>query len=251
MKRHLSLSFLGIALCTMLVSAHEYPLQFTPNSGYRSLVVAGYRFVGNTVIGNCSYYTVRSSGGRGSSPTYTYYKQTCTWDLYGNLLGIASGAPPAPPVVGYSGTETIYAMTQSGDSTGTDTALPMHGFVNTPGSHYTWQTSNAHEVLSQQIYTFTLTLKSDGDIPLEFSSASATSKIASASVTGTTCSSEVPVNSTCTVTVTYDPTKICSLSGLAYDSLDVNIITDAGQSSDFVQGYTLVVRSYGQGCPDE
>lgn len=251
MKRQLLLLCLGIALCTMLVSAHEFPLQFTPNSGYLGLVVAGYQFVGQTVVGNCSYYTVRSSGGRGSRPSYTYYNQTCTWDLFGNLLGIASGAPSTPPVAGYSGTETIYATTPSGDSTGTDTALPMRGFVNTPGSHYTWQTSNAYQVLSQQLYTFTLTLKSDGDIPLGFSSASATSRIASASVTGTTCSSEVPVNSTCTVTVTYDPTKICSVSGLAYDSLDVNIITDAGQSSDFVQGYTLVVRSSGQGCPDQ
>jgi hypothetical protein len=39
--------------------------------------------------------------------------------------------------------------------------------------------------------------------------------------------------------------------GTWYLSLDVNIITDAGQASYVVRGYTLMVWSYGQGCPDD
>jgi hypothetical protein len=63
MKGSLSL----LAFCLLLFAAAaaeatEYPLQFTPNPGYRSLVVAGYRFESNEVVGNCSYYTVSSSG---------------------------------------------------------------------------------------------------------------------------------------------------------------------------------------------
>jgi hypothetical protein len=40
--------------------ACEYPLRFTPNAGDRGLVVAGYKFNGNTVVGNSSHYTVHS-----------------------------------------------------------------------------------------------------------------------------------------------------------------------------------------------
>src|SRR5713226_8754466 len=45
--------------------AHEYPLQFTPASGARGLVVAGYQITASTVTGTCSYYTVTSGSGRG------------------------------------------------------------------------------------------------------------------------------------------------------------------------------------------
>ena len=34
-------SLLGIARVAL---AYEYPLQFTPNPGYRGLIVAGYKF---------------------------------------------------------------------------------------------------------------------------------------------------------------------------------------------------------------
>ena len=44
----------------------EYPLQFTPNAGYRGLVVAGYSLSGNTVTGNCSYHTAYSGSGKPS-----------------------------------------------------------------------------------------------------------------------------------------------------------------------------------------
>jgi hypothetical protein len=55
----------GVLAFADSAAAYEYPQQFTLASGYRALVVAGYQFSGNTVIGNCSYYTVHSGSGRG------------------------------------------------------------------------------------------------------------------------------------------------------------------------------------------
>jgi hypothetical protein len=37
-----------------VAGAYEYRLQFTPNAGYRGLVLAGYEFNRGTVVGNCS-----------------------------------------------------------------------------------------------------------------------------------------------------------------------------------------------------
>jgi hypothetical protein len=62
-----------------------------------------------------------------------------------------------------------------------------------------------------------------------------------ATVTSTTCSAQIPVGSTCAVTVTYDPTRLRSATGLAYDTLDISVISDAGQVRDFVQSYTIVL----------
>src|SRR5712675_345999 len=100
-----------LVVCAQMAWAHEYPLQFTPNAGARGLVVAGYAFNGNTVVGNCSYYTVHSGSGRGGGyhTTTTHYNQTCTWDLFGNLLTIAAGATTAPTPLYTSGTQTVYA----------------------------------------------------------------------------------------------------------------------------------------------
>jgi hypothetical protein len=235
---------LGLMLMAGTAAAHEYPLQFTPNSGYRGLVVAGYQFVGNTIVGNCSYYTVRSGSGRGGGyhTTTTHYDQTCTWDSYGNLLNITQGAPAVPAPLYVSGTQTVYAMDSNGDTTGTDTALASRGFVNTLGSHYTWLTSNAYLVLQQMPYTFTATLASDGDLPLNISAAEVSVLKGKATVNGTTCIGQIAPGATCTVTVTYDPTKLRSATGLAYDTLTLGVTSDAGQASDFIQSYTIVVK---------
>ena len=72
-----------LAICLTLApvgSAYKYPLQFS-HFGYTGAVVAGYSFNNNSVIGDCSYYTTRTSGGRGSPPIYTYCNNTCTWDV--------------------------------------------------------------------------------------------------------------------------------------------------------------------------
>jgi uncharacterized repeat protein (TIGR03803 family) len=227
---------------------NEYPLQFTPAAGARGLVVAGYQLaadptLGYTVVGNCSYYTQHSGSGRGGGykTITTYYNQTCTWDPFGNLLAIANGAPAVPSPISTNGTQTIYAANATGAYTGRDSALPNRGFVFTPGSHYTWLTSNAYTVLPQALYTLTVTLKSDGDMPLTISSVRAGALRGGARVTGTTCNGQIPVGSTCSLTITYDPTRLQSPTGLAYDTLDIAVVSDAGQVHDFVQSYTIVL----------
>jgi uncharacterized repeat protein (TIGR03803 family) len=227
---------------------NEYPLQFTPASGARGLVVAGYQLiadptVGYKVVGNCSYYTQHSGSGRGGGykTITTYYNQTCTWDPFGTILTIANGAPAVPAPISTNGTQTIYAINPTGAFTGSDTALPNRGFVFTPGSHYTWLTSNAYTVLQQRVYTLTMTLKSDGDMPLTISSVRASALRGGASVAGTTCSGQIPVGSTCSVSVTYDPTRFQSPTGLAYDTLTLAVVSDAGLVHDFVQSYTIVL----------
>jgi len=240
-------SFLGFcfAVFTQMAGAHEYPLQFMPNSGARGVVVAGYRFNGNTVVGNCSYYTIQSGSGKGGGyhSVTTYYNQTCTWDLFGNLLSITQGAPAAPVPLRVNGTQTVYADNGNGDYTGSDTKPGYGGFVNTPGSHYTWVTSNAYGVLQQIVYTMTVTLVSDGDLPLNISAAEASALQAKATVQSTTCVGQVAVGATCSVTLTYDPTKLRSATGLAYDTLNIGVISDSGQAPAFIQSYTIVLKT--------
>jgi uncharacterized repeat protein (TIGR03803 family) len=226
---------------------NEYPLQFTPAPGARGLVVAGYALVPDTVhgmvvAGTCSYYTVRSGSGRGGGyrTITTYYNQTCTWDSYGGLLSIVAGAPIAPAPLGVNGTQTIYASDpQSGIYTGTDSTVPNRGFVFTPGSHFTWLTPNPYAVIPQAVYTVTVTLKSDGDIPLGVSSVEVSALAGVATVSDTTCAGTIDVGSTCAVTVTYDPTHLQSPTGLAYDTLTIRLNADSGQSSAWTERYTI------------
>lgn len=242
-----ALAYLLPVCCLAIASvaaAHEYPLSFTPNSGARGLVVAGYQFQGNTVVGNCSYYTSHYSGGRGGHTVITHYNQTCTWDLQGNLLSIAQGAPAAPTPLYTSGTQTVYALGPYSSFTGSDSALAPGGFVNTPGSHYSWTTSNAYAVIPQALHKFTATLTSDGDVPLTVSAATASALNAPVKINKNTCTAgPITVGATCGITVTYDPTKLCSpVSGLTYDTLTISLTTDAGQTSNFVQGYTVTMN---------
>jgi hypothetical protein len=237
----------SLALCTVLfaavAAAHEYPLQFTPNAGYRGLVVAGYYFSGDTVVGNCSYYTVHSGSGKGGGyhTVTTHYDQTCTWDFTGNLLSVAQGAPAVPAPLYVNGTQTVYAANGT-EYAGTDASLPFKGFVNTPGSHYTWLTSNAYTVLQQQLYTITVSLVSDGDLALNVTAVDASALLAKAALVSTTCVGQIAQGATCSITATYDPRKLQSATGLAYDTLTIGVTSDAGQASNFVQSYTVVVK---------
>jgi hypothetical protein len=101
------------------------------------------------------YRAVGVRPGRRISHNDTYYKQTCTWDLYGNLLSVVPGAPTA----------------------------------------------------EAPLYT-----------------------------------GEISVGATCSITITYDPAKLATPTGLAYDTLNVAVTSDAGQAMDFIQSYTVVVR---------
>ena len=244
MRRSILSTAIGLLSVAFLAAAHEYPLQYTPNAGARGLVVAGYRYSGNTVIGTCTYYTVQGGSGRGGGyhSTTTYYNQTCTWDLYGNLLSVAAGAPATPAPLYVNGTQTVYATGPNGEYTGADSRLPG-GFVNTQGSHYTWQTSSASTVLQQQVpYALKITLLSDGDIPLHITAVDVSSLVSRVSVSPGACVGSIAVGATCTVTVSYDDTRLSSPTGLAYDTLDVKVVSDAGQASDFTQRFTLVVK---------
>ena len=79
-------------------------------------------------------------------------------------------------------------------------------------------------------------------MPLTVSSVRASAlRGGSASVTATTCSGPIAVGATCSVTVVYDPTRFFSPTGLAYDTLDVTVVSDAGLVHDFVQSYTIVL----------
>ena len=244
MKTSVAKVVLCLAVCATAAKAHEYPLQFSANSGARGLVVAGYSYNGNTIVGNCSYYTVQSGSGRGGGyhSTTTYYNQTCVWDFFGNLLSITPGAAAIPTPLYINGSQKVYATNGAGDFTGVDSSLPTGGFVNTPGSHYTWQTSSAYAVIPQALYTFTVTLKSDGDLPLEISNVEATALLGKVTVNRGTCIGQIAVGMTCSATITYDPSKLRSATGLAYETLDISVISDAGQAADFVQSYTVVLK---------
>jgi hypothetical protein len=235
---------LGSLAAAGAAKAYEYPLQFTPNAGARGLVVAGYQFAGKTVIGNCSYYTEHSGSGRGGGYKIytTHYDQTCTWDLYGNLLNVKAGAPTVPAPLSSNGTETIYAQ-RVGGYTGTDNALPGGGFVFTKGPHYSWTTSNAYQVLSQQTpYTFTATLQSDGETALNIRKVEASSLASAVTVNNTNCLGKIKPGFACDVTVTLDPSRLSSPTGLAYDTLTIALTTNSKQVQNFVQSYTISVR---------
>jgi hypothetical protein len=246
--RHFCLIF--AVMGAHIAFAYEYKLQFTPQGGAQGLNVAGYQFNGNTVAGNCSYYTVTAGSGRGGHSTTTYHYNTCTWDLYGNLISLTpvSSAPAAPPVLSTNGTEIVYAVSGS-SSTGHDTR--GFGFVNTPSSHYTWQTaSGGYAVIGYAPYTITATLISDGDFALRFEGAAVTASVSgtitpspgTATVSGTSCPSSVAVGATCSVTVTYNPTTIkCTPSpyGYAYTRIDLSLVTNAGANADFTEGFTI------------
>ncbi len=220
--------------------AIEYPLTFSPPGAYESLVVAGYVISGKTIIGNCSYTQISSGSGRDPKTTYTPIPQTCTWDLYGTLLSAAGGAPTVPSPVATSGTETIYARKSKHLYTGSDTGLHNGGFVFNWGPHYDWLTSNAYMVLPQQPYSFTATLISNGDSALGIKAVRATTALAlsTVAINSTTCTGAIPVGGTCDVTVTYDDSKLTSPSGLAYDTLTIEIISNAGVTDNFAQRYT-------------
>lgn len=244
----------GLLLALTLLSAHtawayEYKLQFTPASGARGLVVAGYYFSNNTVFGNCSYYRTTSTGGRGARTITTHYYNTCAWDLYGNLLSLTPGSPPAaPPVLSTSGTETIYSINGS-SSTGVDSR--GFGFVDTLSSHYSWVTpSGGYAVIPYAAYSVTATLASDGDYALAFSppnvaasvSGSITPSPGTATISSTTCPSSMAPGTSCSVTVLYNPqsiTCIASPYGYAYTKIDLSLVTDAGANTDFTEGFTI------------
>jgi hypothetical protein len=234
---------LGLMTFAPIAGAHEFPLQFTPNPGYRNLVVAGYEFVGSTVVGTCSYSTVSGGvsgkGGHGGTPRL--FQQICTWDLTGNLLHMRSGVITPPPAISSIGGVVIYARDANGNTTGTDTKLPERGFVNSPGAHYTWLTPNHNAIALPFVYTLNLSLKSDGDTAVDITSVTPSSLHGSAALKSTDCIGMIDVGKTCTITVTYDTTMVPLNNGVGSDTLRVDLVSpNAAASSDFIQIFTII-----------
>jgi len=155
----------------------------------------------------------------------------------------------APRAASYqNGTEIVYS-TSGASTTGLDTR--NFGFVDTPSSHYTWQTPNGSDaVIPDAAHVITATLISDGDFDLSFTGATVGSQAfgtltptpGDAIVADTSCGSAVPTGTTCAVTISYDPTTImCTYSpyGYAYTGIDLALATDAGANKDFTQRFTV------------
>ena len=150
---------------------------------------------------------------------------SCSWDLFGNLISLTpvSSAPVAPQPISQTGTEIVYAVSGT-SSAGRDTR--GFGFVDTPFSYYTWHTANGgYAVIPYAVDAITASFISDGDFSLNLTGATVTSAVTgaytpspgTATVSGSTCPSSVPVGSTCSVTVSYDPTTIvCTWSPYGY-----------------------------------
>src|SRR5436305_1624147 len=139
----------------------------------------------------------------------------------GNLLSITPGAPTAPAPLYTKGTQVVYAVDANGDYTGTDTKVPGRGFVSSTGPHYTWLTPNQNAVLNQMVYTLIASLRSDGDAPVRITAVTASALDGIATLEHTTCIGDINVGETCAITVKYNPTKLTSSTGLAYDTLRI------------------------------
>ena len=207
-----------LSLMFMLVGnvapAYKFHLQFPVPPNSRNLTVIGYRFTENTVEGDCSYHMVSACSGRACHPIITYHYNTCTWDLYGNLLSVAAGAPPAQSPLYTSGTEIVYAASGT-STTGRDTG--GFGFANSPAAHYAWQTPNgAYDVIPDTPHAVPATLISDGDLALNFGAASVVAQVSGtitpspgeAYISQNTCIHSLALGLTCTVTVIYNPKTI-------------------------------------------
>jgi hypothetical protein len=61
-------------------------------------------------------------------------------------------------------------------------------------------------------------------------------------VSATTCTSSIARGTACSVTVNYNPKTIkCTASpyGYAYTKVSLSLVTNAGASTDFTQGFTI------------
>jgi hypothetical protein len=235
--------------------AYEFTLQFTPPPGARNLNVVGYQFnADGSVSGLVHYAVTRCSSGRGAHCITTQYDYTGTWDLSGHLTSLVAGAPAAPAPLYVNGTQTVYADNGT-NQTGSDTALAGtdKGFVTSPSSHYSWQSASAQIfVIPKAPYSFSVPLASDGDLPLNIAQASVSvapsgtlagvPNQGAVSIISDTCGAAVAPGATCAYGITYDPTTIqctASTQGLIYTTLTLTLTTDAAQSPDFTQVYTV------------
>jgi len=144
--------------------------------------------------------------------------------------------------ISVDGSQVTFATNAAGDSTGADLASPEHGFVSTPGAHYTWAPPQNPAVLRQGVYSLTATLKNDGDLPLDIWAVTPSAHLSKVTLNSETCTrAPIVVGDTCSITVTYDDTAVKSPIGLALDTLRVDLTSNAGAGPDFIEAFTLVV----------
>jgi hypothetical protein len=217
---------------TPAAGAFEYPLQFSPCCNVSGRHVAGYSFVGSTVFGDCTYVTYSGCSGRDCHGTYTSHYQGCTWDLFGNLLGITAGEPIAPPPISTTGGLIVYGQNTSGGSTGVDTAHGNLPFVNTISAQYTWVAPPAVVFLTaDKPQTIPLTLQNIGDLPLAVTNVTAIVELGQLSFKSTRCKlAAVAVGKSCKLVMTYNPTKIPHGDDpyTAYDQVSVGLVSNSG-----------------------
>ena len=124
---------------------------------------------------------------------------------------------------------------------GVDSALlPNHGFVDTPSPHFTWGAFTPPTGPAAQ--TVTLTLKSDGDMPLDITAVTETTALARSQMTATDCVAALAPGAACSITIYYDPTRLAYPTGLQYDTLTVTVQSNSPQTQTFSSHFTIRVR---------
>jgi hypothetical protein len=65
-----------------------------------------------------------------------------------------------------------------------------------------------------------------------------------ATLKSTDCNGQIAVGSKCSITVTYDPTKLTGEDGRAADTLRIDLTSDAGEAHDFIQNLLVVLANH-------
>lgn len=263
------------------VLGYEHKLQFSPYIPYNPVVgratVIGEQFTLDAsgqisgVTGLIHFVTV-PSGCRYVCPR-TNHDWTGTWDLDGNLLGttqvawtpqsqIGTGSSNTP-VPARTNNELIYVqgVLANGNTVtaGEDTAL--YGYVDTVQSHYVWsQTTVPPENVSGHFYiprtppfVFSVSLTSDGDLPLNITSTILQVTVSGGYTNGTGTASYQPQpgdcvsgpvapGTACSLQIGFDPSTIISSGspyGYAYNNLFLSLASDAGNLPDWTVSFTI------------
>lgn len=281
----------AVALLLLALSAsgfgYEHKLQFNAFIPYNPVVgpvtVIGERFntnsSGNIVsLSGSIHFTTVPSGCRYICPR-TSHDWTGTWDLDGNLLSVAQTPWGAQQPIGIGSSTTPLAETNNEAiyaegilpnnnviTTGQD-ALYRYGYVDTIQSHYTWSQTTipveyvpGHFVIPRTPpFVFSLSLMSDGDLPLNITStiAQVTASGYYTNGTGTATympqpgdclSAPVTPGTSCVVQISFDPSTIISTGspyGYAYNNFSLALASDAGNLADFLVAFTITGFSAG------
>lgn len=290
MRNKLVVIGLLVLLAASRASCYEHKLQFVAYIPYNSVVpnslsVIGEQFTldanGNTngVTGLIHFVTV-PNGCRYVCPR-TSHDWTGTWDLGGNLLNVAQVAwTPQQPIgtassttpVAETNNETVYAQgtlpNGNAITTGQDT-LFRYGYVDTVQSHYTWSQTTVPAEYTPGYFTiprtppfvFSVSLTSDGDLPLNIASTViqvvASGYYTNGTGTGTynpldgdCLSAPVSPGASCSIQITFDPSTIISTSspyGYAYNVFFLSLASDAGNLPDWSVRFTIT----GFSTPDD